>query len=420
MLEASFISYYMKYMIRNPFIAGRPIKYGEPFCGRKEELERLEREILSSSLVVLHALRRFGKTSLLNQVAGRLEERGWKVVRFDMSVVAGMSDLAGLIDQKLAAFTPLSSKIKQYISNARLSLSFSLDPGKDLPELSVGLRSVKAESASLDLLARLTLLAKFPTVVDVRLFAVFDEFQEIVYLRDNQASIYEKLFRAAFQDRSDGFAAVFSGSKTSILRKLFSDRAKMFYRGVQPLELGPIDESAFTAFVRHHFRETLNIEIPKELPRVAHYFLEGHPYGLQKVMYLLWHLAIRGERPVDWADCFRIAVRELLESERSDFEKSWQDLTPPQRKTLLAVAMGEGAAIFSRDALSRIGLAQSTVYQAVNALVEKGRILKLADLEGNTYVVQDSIDRICLQMIGGVPVQEIVERLVPLLDAPVI
>jgi DNA-binding MarR family transcriptional regulator len=115
---------------------------------------------------------------------------------------------------------------------------------------------------------------------------------------------------------------------------------------------------------------------------------------------------------VNWAECLSIAIGEFLEAERSDFEKSWQDLTPPQRKTLLAVALGEGSGIFSRGALSRIGMAQSTIHQAVVALVEKGKILKIAGVEGNTYVVQDSIDGICLQMIGGRSAREIVERLI--------
>lgn len=398
-------------MMRNPFIAGRPIKYGEPFCGREEELQSLQREALSSNLVVLHAIRRFGKTSLLNQVVGKLEEQGWKTIRIDLSVVTGMADLITLIDQKLAAYTSLTSRLKQFLAKSRLSIDVSLDPSKDLPSFDIGLKQGRADSGSLDLYARLNLLAKFPTIAQSPLLAVFDEFQEIVYLRDNEAGIYEKLFRAAFQERSDGFSAIFSGSKTTILRKLFSDRTKMFYRGVQPIELGPIREEPFCAFVQKNFYETLSVEIPKVIPRVVHAFLEGHPYGLQKVMYLLWHLAIRGERPLNWGEWLGIALREFLEAERSDFEKSWQDLTPPQRKTLLAVALGEGSAIFSKGALSRIGLAQSTVHQAVNALVEKGKILKIATVEGNAYVVHDSIDRLCLRMIGGLSVQAISEPL---------
>ncbi len=398
-------------MIRNPFIAGRPIKFGEPFCGRQRELDALRREVLSSNLVVLHAIRRFGKTSLLNQVVGRLEEQGWKTIRIDMSVVTGMTDLIALIDQRLAVYSSLTSKFKQILSRSRLSIDLSLDPFKDLPNLEIGLKQGRTDSGSLELYARLELLARFPTVAKGPLLTVFDEFQEIVYLRDNQAGIYEKLFRAAFQERTDGFSAIFSGSKTTILRKLFSDRARMFYRGVQPIELGPIQEEAFCAFVLENFRETLGLQIPEVIPRVLHSFLEGHPYGLQKVMYLLWHLAIRGERPPSWGDWLGIALREFLEAERSDFEKSWQDLTPPQRKTLLAVALGEGSAIFSKRALSRIGLAQSTVHQAVNALVEKGKILKIAAVEGNAYMVQDSIDRLCLQMIGGTSVLEITEPL---------
>ena len=397
--------------MRNPFIAGRPIKYGEPFCGREEELQSLQREALNSNLVVLHAIRRFGKTSLLNQVVGKLEEQGWKTIRIDLSVVTGMADLITLIDQKLAAYTSLTSRLKQFLAKSRLSIDVSLDPSKDLPSFDIGLKQGQANSGSLDLYARLNLLAKFPTIAQSPLLAVFDEFQEIVYLRDNEAGIYEKLFRAAFQERSDGFSAIFSGSKTTILRKLFSDRTKMFYRGVQPIELGPIREEPFCAFVQKNFYETLSVEIPKVIPQVVHAFIEGHPYGLQKVMYLLWHLAIRGERPLNWGEWMGIALREFLEAERSDFEKSWQDLTPPQRKTLLAVALGEGSAIFSKGALSRIGLAQSTVHQAVNALVEKGKILKIATVEGNAYVVHDSIDRLCLRMIGGLSVQAISEPL---------
>ncbi len=101
--------------MRNPFIAGRPIKCGEPFCGRQEEIGLLEREISSSNPVVLHAMRRFGKTSLLNQVAGRIEAKGWKTVRIDMPAVTGMADWTALIDQNSAAFSSVASRVKQFL-----------------------------------------------------------------------------------------------------------------------------------------------------------------------------------------------------------------------------------------------------------------------------------------------------------------
>jgi predicted AAA+ superfamily ATPase len=73
----------MKPLLRNPFLT-RPIKWSEPFCNREKELQTLIREAKDSGLVVLYGPRRCGKTSILNQLEGRLG-KDWIRIELDFT-----------------------------------------------------------------------------------------------------------------------------------------------------------------------------------------------------------------------------------------------------------------------------------------------------------------------------------------------
>ena len=69
--------------MQNPFIIQRDILYGEPFCDRAEEIERYLAAARMGESLCLISPRRYGKTSLLNQVGGRLQEQGWLTAKID-------------------------------------------------------------------------------------------------------------------------------------------------------------------------------------------------------------------------------------------------------------------------------------------------------------------------------------------------
>lgn len=55
---------------KNPFVYGRPISLEEDLADREEEKRALVADALSGQPVMMHALRRYGKTSLVRGADG--------------------------------------------------------------------------------------------------------------------------------------------------------------------------------------------------------------------------------------------------------------------------------------------------------------------------------------------------------------
>ncbi|EDP73360.1 archaeal ATPase, partial [Hydrogenivirga sp. 128-5-R1-1] len=71
----------------NPFFFGGVVEE-EDFCDREDELNSLEKDVLSGINVLLYAPRRFGKTSLLLASLKRLKNKGVKGVYIDLFPVS--------------------------------------------------------------------------------------------------------------------------------------------------------------------------------------------------------------------------------------------------------------------------------------------------------------------------------------------
>jgi hypothetical protein len=79
----------------NPFVYGRPISREEDLADREEEKRALRRDVLSGQPVMMHAPRRYGKTSLARVVAERLQEDGTPYVYADLWGVRSIADVVG-------------------------------------------------------------------------------------------------------------------------------------------------------------------------------------------------------------------------------------------------------------------------------------------------------------------------------------
>jgi DNA-binding MarR family transcriptional regulator len=397
-------------VIRNPFHMG-PIQWGQPFCDRERELEILLQEAENSNLVVLYGPRRFGKTSLLNQLEGRLG-KDWIRLSLDFTFVPNLGELAIRLDEAIGKVLPRTRRILRAFEDKRLSLEFSVDPVTSLPSVDFGLKSAGSDSSVSRVLQRLELLIALPEITGKSVLVTFDEFQEVVYATDNKKQIYEKLVRGVFQKRPPGFCAVFSGSKNTVLRKMFSDRARMFFRGARSLNVDGLEQEPFTQFAKDNFSKTLQRYLPDPVSMTVHRLLEGHPYGLQKVMHNLWN-CVRGTRKgdVNWPEYLKITLRDVLAEEVLAFQAHIAQLTPVQRKVLQAISemKPDGQSLFSKDTLKKMGIAQSTVALSVKALTEKGFLTKIPEMERDRYAVTDIIDRLCLAILRGTDPEDVIK-----------
>ncbi len=365
----------------NPFFFGGVVEE-EDFCDREEELNSLEKDALSGMNVLLYAPRRFGKTSLLLALLKRLKGKGVRGVYIDLFPVSSEEEFLNLYFG--AVVSSLEGSVERAIRTIKETLSFK-------PSFSVNVDSEGRTSFRLEF-SRAQKDKTFEEVIDLpfryaeesdkRVCVVLDEFQEIYRLG------LEAKLRSMVQKHSRRVSYLFSGSRKSILERMFSDRREPFYRSVKKVSLNPIEERNWIPFIGERFERT-GKSIPVELIEEGVKLLEGHPQGVQEFFHFLWE---ETDKVVDRGS-FLKAMDKLLEAEKDTFWFMWEELTNIQRKVLKLIAYTDGVEVYRRENLERFSLNANSVQKAVRSLIEKDVI----ERKGKKLVFQNPIVKLWLR-----------------------
>ncbi len=381
-------------MYQNPFVVQRPIKYGEPFCDRKKEVEQLQGAASRSEAVCILSIRRFGKTSLVNQVLGRLEEQGWLTMRLDLSRCFSVDSLARELERGLySAQGRWRRIIRELKTVSRLRPQLSFDPVTSQPALGFDF------SRPTDELERLrNILEELVSVPEragkgVRLCTVLDEFQNI--RRIDPRGRLEWLFRSAFQERGMEFVPFLLGSEKHLLEMMIYRESSAFFKSVTPMGLDVLPEGEVADFVREQFMASLGIGLQDKRIRGVYRLFGGHPYAINWFWSELWALEERSKKaePLDtWVD---VAVRIIL-NQRDYYEALNSRLPLGARKVLLAISENEPVKkVFSRDFMVKsCRMAQGSLQSAIKILSEEDKIRKT----GDGYVINDPLERLVIRI----------------------
>ena len=379
-------------MAPNPFIVQRPIKYGEPFCNRKKELDFLKAAAWRSESVCILSIRRFGKTSLMNQLLGLLEKEQWITIRLDLSRCFSIEALSGELEKGLYEIAGKWKRIIHSLKAAsRLRPQVSLDPMTSLPSLSFDFSRPASETDRLQKV--LEQIVSFPEKKDpaVRVCLVLDEFQGVRKI-DPKGRL-EWIFRAVFQERGPAFVPLMLGSEKHLLQMMIYEESAAFFKSVTPLGLSPLPESEVVSFVQDQFQKTLDIQIASSRVRNIYRLFGGHPYVINWFWAELWALQQRSRKPEPLDIWIETAVRIIL-NQREYYEALNSRLPLGARKVLAQIVAHEPVKkIYSRDFMVRIcGMSQGSLQSAIKTLLEEDKIKRGAD----GYVVNDPLERLIM------------------------
>ncbi|BBJ27196.1 AAA family ATPase [Athalassotoga saccharophila] len=300
--------------MENPFKFGMVVR-GSDFCDREKEMTDLIQIINSGMSVTLISPRRYGKTSLIINLLDRLE--GYKKVYIDlMSVVSLNSFLEKYSTEILNSAGGLKKFINKLNRMIKISGKISLDIGNLKLEIDVDPNAVDDVEKIIEL----------PSKIDGKFVIVIDEFQEVMNVTEiDLISILRKKFQF-FQNT----VFIFSGSKSSIMREIFANPSKPFYRFSQIYELQNLGEES-KKFIMDKFRSS-GVEIEDETFEKIYEITKGHAYYLQALSYHLWFL-VREKKKAEVSDVYG-ALKKVIFGEKAAFESLWDDLTPNQKKVL--------------------------------------------------------------------------------------
>jgi hypothetical protein len=353
---------------------------GDQFYDRREiRKDLLSRFLSGQSNVVLYGPRRYGKSSLVAELVGDLEKAGVPCVTIDVvkvpSIDMFVSAYATKVYRRLAPVAFEFKKLLAFLKSLRPRLTLdqtgeaglSFDPS-DSP---IG---AEALTEVLDLPQKL-LSGKGRAVV------VFDEFQEVKDLLPNDG--FERIMRSAIQSHRN-VSYVFLGSRYHMLRRMFSDHNRPFYKSavMMLLDKPPVEDSI--RFVVDRFASA-GKSIGREAAEHLVAKIENIPYFIQQLGFETFRIVDDSRRKsVSPADV-DAAYAHLSGFNRDQYEQLMLTLSASQKKLMIAIAR-ERTKEFDDDFRKRHSLGvSSTVNSAKVKLMEDGHI----ELSNGQYVVAD-------------------------------
>ena len=351
----------------NPFKFGSIVS-GDYFYNREDELLRIKQTLRGGNNITLYAPRRYGKSSLVNKALNELEKEGFITVYIDFMSVYSRDTFIKKYSSAITSSEPASiektvSKISQLISGIVPSVSF--DPA-GIPSFSFswieGQNKEKTLADVIDLPQKLSSDKK-------KWIIAFDEFQEVTKLNGEN---FEKLLRSCIQHHNN-VSYLFLGSKTHILKDMFSNKNRAFYNAASVMSIGKIAKEKSIDYLKSRF--ALSGIVIKET--VAEYILDASnniTYFIQFIAFEIWQLAtLNGEKEIKKGDVDH-AIENIIVL-KSDFYWEIINRQTSYRKKVLHALSCTGTELLSSKASKKYDLgASSTTQKALDSFLEDGII----------------------------------------------
>jgi uncharacterized protein len=353
----------------NPFRYSGPVE-ARDVIDREEELTRMLGTAESANNSRLLAPREYGKTSLLRKLLELADKSGWQTVYVDFFGILTLADASDRIER--AYRDQLQGEMANWFEAVRRRLPRFRLGGGPVPG------SVDIEThpnAEAPLLQRLAMPTSILERHGLRTLVVFDEFQDVLAARDDA----DEVIRSEIQHHGEAASYVFAGSDVGMMRELFSERRKAFYRQADRVDLRPLGAEPLGAFIADRFSATgksIGAEALGPLLDRA----EGHPRVAMLLAHELWTATSANETAE--LETYSAAETRALEKAAIDLRAIWKGWTKGEQGLITALARGE--APFSR-LRSDAGGRGAGPQHAIKKLIDAGEVVE----DGGGYRIVD-------------------------------
>ena len=342
---------------------------GDRFYDREDIRKDLRSRFLSGQTnVVLYGPRRYGKSSLVAELTADLEAVGIPCITLDVVKVPSIDLFVSAYAQKVyRRLAPVKFELRRlgdFFKSLRPKLTFGADGEAGISFEAVGSEiGSEALTEVLDLPQRLLGKGK-------RAVVVFDEFQEVGDLLPDDR--FERVMRSVLQ-RHTQVSYIFLGSRYHMLRRMFTDHNRPFYKSALTILLDkpPVEESV--RFVRARFQSgklTISPELAARLVARA----DNIPYFIQQLGFEVFRRVRETDRKTVAEQDLTEAYGNLAGFNRDQYEQLMLTFSTAQKKLLVALAR-ERTREFDEAYRTRHLLGpSSTVNSAKRKLIEDGHI----------------------------------------------
>jgi hypothetical protein len=362
--------------MQNPFSL-KVITDPNGFCNRAAEIQKLISYAESDTNAVIYSQRRFGKTSLVQQVQQRLAKADFVTIYIDLFGLSSADTIASRISKgvykALYEQKALWEKALATIKSHRPVLR------PDETGLSITAEPAGSRLFGADLLDKtLQELGEFLEAEKSKANIVLDEFQEITEIKDPNV---EGILRSHVQQHKASY--YFVGSRRRVLLEMFSQERRPFFQSAINFELDKLPHDEFTAFIAKRFEEAKK-RCPPEVAAAIAATVGDHPYYGQKLAFFCYE---RADKKVTQTD-MQQAYSDLIQAERPVFEAILQGLAPRQIALLKALAAEPTKSILSAEYIRRHALKS---IGGIQAAAKRLNALDLIEKEKDAWMVVDQV-----------------------------
>ncbi|MGM9737773.1 MAG: ATP-binding protein [Candidatus Cryptobacteroides sp.] len=372
--------------MNRPFVFGVPVDDAH-FIGREKEISRLSNNFNFGVNTIILAPRRWGKTSLVNKVAGLCSSEKTIIVRMDIFACRSEYEFLNLFSSELLRQT--SSRIDELKELAkgfieRLTPKISLSPDA-VSEYSISL-GITPKTHSPEEVLRL------PQIIAERkhceIIICIDEFQQIGEFQDSLN--VQKRLRTFWQNQKNVHYCLY-GSRMHMMSNLFQKKSYPFYKFGDILNIAPIPLEEWAPYIQNRFKANgLTIENP-EIKQIC----ESVEYQASYVQQLSYSVMLLSSGKVSSEDIDN-GIEDLISQNSIAFIEQTKSLSGYQMNFLRAVVDGIHSGFGEAKVREKYNLGSpSNIPRLKNALIGK----ELIELSGNGIIIGDPVLRLWLKKI---------------------
>jgi uncharacterized protein len=362
----------------NPFLISG-YKDEDSFCDRRGETLLLTKHIKNNINTTLFAIRRIGKTGLIQHLFFKLQKNK-KVACIYVDIYATQdlksftNTLATAIYKRFPEKKGVSQSIIDFIKKLRPVISYDQLTGS--PEISIELNQAKQYERTIQQIFQFLDAQKIHVV-----FAI-DEFQQITTYPEKNT---EALLRTYIQTLHN-VSFIFCGSNQKIMHEMFNNAKRPFYASCTNMNLNFIITSEYTQFIVTQFKKHKRTITAEAVDYILTWTFR-HTFYTQ---YVCNQLFASGIKKITLDDVFGIC-QKVLEVHEGTYYQYRNLLTKAQWDLLKAIAHEETISkLHSKDFLKKYQLGTtSTISRSIESLLEKELLHKELQQEQTTYSIND-------------------------------
>ncbi len=317
--------------IISPFKFGKVV-IGEYFINRKKEIKRINSNIRSNINTIIISPRRWGKSSLMKQIASGWYNGKNKFVFIDFCNIRSEEDFYKIYSQEILKST--LSKTDEFLKAGKKffkriipQITFSIDPQQDL---SLGFNwneVIKAKDEIINLPEKIAIDNKIQITICI------DEFQNIAKIQDYIR--FQEELRAYWQNHQHVSYCLY-GSKKHMMLDIFNQESHPFYRFGDLIMMDKIPEEEWKTFIIQSFSKT-NRKISPVITDKIIEITNNHPDYIQQLCHHTWNLT---ETEVE-ENILNSAIELVLRSNVIFYRDICENLSNTQINLLKAIINGE-------------------------------------------------------------------------------